>query len=431
LIYGLVMLGLIVVPTAMVMDSPLECTFCKDDLCNDLNITNKGEDDPEYFEDWVKEFCTFIGSVNPFILYFPYILLLIALVMVLMEKIFIAVFRSHHKLDRFYKLLLDQNVIKTGEVKYTRTRAREVIEIEKRFKSFENNYYQSYLVRTMLALLVVLVLLSGVILYGFPVIFSDDHTLPCQINSFWYVCSGHPQEFYRIVLIIAVIIICCYIITNIYNLFWIISPFKSKLGKILHKYRANLRNCDKNDHEKRIKSIYFENKDLKMLIDLLALNKGLGTALQVISIFDKEFYGSMSPRIASLKALANTKSIQAIVEKPSNCFCSSLQRSSEMRMKMVIELCSEEDNPAKVYDVLGDTSDITTTFEELLDDVEYELKVSILINGKIVSTVSKNLDSLGLEKVSMNEDCITESEFDEEPTEDTKPIADTTPLLLV
>ena len=290
LIYGPVMLGLIVVPTAMVMDSPLECTFCKDNLCNDLNITNKGEDDPEYFEDWVKEFCTFNGSVDPFILYFPYILLLIALVMVLMEKIFIAVFRSHHKLDRFYKLLLDQNVIKTGEVKYTRTRAREVIEIEERFKSFENNYYQSYLVRTMLALLVVLVLLSGVILYGFPVVFSDDHTLPCQINRFWYVCSGHPQEFYRIVLIIAVIIICCYIITNIYNLFWIISPFKSKLGKILHKYRANLRNCDKNDHEKRIKSIYFENKDLKMLIDLLALNKGLGTALQVISIFDKVFF---------------------------------------------------------------------------------------------------------------------------------------------
>ena len=98
---------------------------------------------------------------------------------------------------------------------------------------------------------------------------------------------------------------------------------------------------------------------------------------------------------------------------------------------MVIELCSEEDNPAKVYDVLGDTSDITTTFEELLDDVEYELKVSILINGKIVSTVSKNLDSLGLEKVSDNEDCITESEFVEESAEDTKPIADTTPLLLV
>ena len=287
LIYGLVMLGLLVVPTAMVMETPLECTFCKDDLCVDLNISGKGVEDPEYFEDWVKEFCTFNGSVDPFILYFPYILLLIALVMVLMEKIFIAVFRSHNKLDRFYKLLLDQNVIKTGEVKFTSTRAREVIEIEERFKSYENNYFQSYLIRTMLGLLVVLCLLCGIIFYGLPVIFSDDHTIPCQINNYWYVCSGHPQEFYRIILILAVIIIVFYIITNMYNLLWIIWPFETKLGTILQNYRTNLKNCNKFDQERRMGSIYFENKDLKMLIDLLALNSGVGSALQVVSIFDK------------------------------------------------------------------------------------------------------------------------------------------------
>ena len=290
LIYGLVMLGLLVVPTAMVMHTPLECTFCKDDLCTDLNISNNGVEDPEYFEDWIKEFCTFNGSVDPFILYFPYILLLVALVMVLMEKIFIALFRSHNKLDRFYKLLLDQNVIKTGEVKYTKTRAREVIEIEERFKSFENNYFQSYLIRTLLALVVVLLLLSGIIFYGLPVIFSNDHTLPCLIKSRWYVCSGHPQEFYRIILIVAIIIIICYILTNIYNLLWIIWPFERSLGVILHNYRANLKLSNKVEQEKRLGSIYFENKDLKMLIDLLALNSGVGSALQVISIFDKVLF---------------------------------------------------------------------------------------------------------------------------------------------
>ena len=220
------MLGLLVVPTSMVMETPLECTYCKGDLCSDLNVSNNGESDPEHFEDWVKEFCTFNGSIDPFILYFPHILLVIALVMVLMEKIFIAVFRSHHKLDRFYKLLTDQNVIRTGEVQYTSSRAREVIEIEERFKSFENNYYQSYLIRTVLALLVVLTLFAVIVLYGLPVVFSNEHALPCLISGHWYVCSGHPQDFYRIVLVMAVVLILLYVLTNVYNLLWIIWPFE-------------------------------------------------------------------------------------------------------------------------------------------------------------------------------------------------------------
>jgi len=93
---------------------------------------------------------------------------------------------------------------------------------------------------------------------------------------------------------------------------------------------------------------------------------------------------------------------------------------------MVIELCSEEDNPAKVYDVLEDTTDIIVTFEELLEDVDYDLKVSILVNGKIVSTVSKDL-----EKCNSIAESITDQDFTEESCDETKVSVDTTPLLRV
>jgi len=427
LIYGLVMLGLLVVPTAMVMKTPLECTFCKDDLCQDINITNNHANDPEYFEDWIKEFCTFNGSVDPFILYFPYIFLLVALVMVLMEKVFIAVFRSHHKLDRFYKLLLDQNVIKTGEVKYTNTRAREVIEIEESFKSYENNYFMSYLVRTILELLVVLTLLAGIILYGIPVIFSEDHIIPCQINNYWYVCSGHPQEFYRFILIIAIIIILLYIFTNIYNLVWIFKPFDNKIGTILSNYRENLEISNNLCKDNRLKSVYFENKDLKMLIDLLALNLGVGPALQVISIFDKDFYHAMSSRIVKIKLHPDCKSVQLIIQKPTDLFCSSCQGLPGMRVKMVVELCSAEENPAMVFDVLDDTSAVTATFRSLSEELDYSLKVSILVNGKIVSSVSKDLNDVERSDTKL----ATESWFFDELSTENEQLQDTTPLLIV
>ena len=94
---------------------------------------------------------------------------------------------------------------------------------------------------------------------------------------------------------------------------------------------------------------------------------------------------------------------------------------------MVIELSSEKDNPAKVYDVLGDTSAVTATFRELLDDTEYSMKVSILVNGKVVSSVSKDLKDIERSDTEL----ISESKFFEELSDENMQITDTTPLLLV
>jgi len=44
LIYGLICLGLIVFPTAMINGTPLLCTYCKEGLCGDKD--GKAEDDP-------------------------------------------------------------------------------------------------------------------------------------------------------------------------------------------------------------------------------------------------------------------------------------------------------------------------------------------------------------------------------------------------
>ena len=67
LIYALLMLGLLVVPTAMVMGSPLQCTFCNDHLCQPFKYSESFRD-PGYCEDFVKEYCMVNGSVHPFML---------------------------------------------------------------------------------------------------------------------------------------------------------------------------------------------------------------------------------------------------------------------------------------------------------------------------------------------------------------------------
>ena len=155
----------------------------------------------------------------------------------------------------------------------------------------------------------------------------------------------------------------------------------------------------------------------------------------------------MSSKIVRIKLHPDSQSVQVIIQviyqfnnndssfiiaiflfqKPSDLFCSSIQRSPDLRVKMVVELCSSEDNPAMVYDVLEDTSAVTATFRGLREDLEYILKVSILVNGKIVSSVSKEIKDVERNETQL----ITEPDFLEELSSDSEQLMDTTPLLLV
>ena len=62
--------------------------------------------DPEYNAWFVKNYCTYDADLlDRFVLYFPYFLLGLPLVILLIERGFVAVFKSGLKLDAFYNLL--------------------------------------------------------------------------------------------------------------------------------------------------------------------------------------------------------------------------------------------------------------------------------------------------------------------------------------
>ena len=68
LIYGLVMIGVVLVPTAIITGTPLDCTYCVKDYCG-TNHTNTGKENPGFNAWWVKKYCTYNGSVDGFLLY--------------------------------------------------------------------------------------------------------------------------------------------------------------------------------------------------------------------------------------------------------------------------------------------------------------------------------------------------------------------------
>ena len=97
--------GIVVAPTAIINGTPLDCTVCKKDTCGFMkddadfgrmvngtwvngSLEQNVPSDPAPNAWWIKKYCT-ATSVDSFIMYFPFILLLMALVMVLIERGFI------------------------------------------------------------------------------------------------------------------------------------------------------------------------------------------------------------------------------------------------------------------------------------------------------------------------------------------------------
>ena len=118
LIYGLVMIGVVLVPTAIITGTPLDCNYCQADFCGSftnstttIEYTNKGREDPKFNASWVKKYCTFNGSVDGFLLYYPYFLLMIALILFALERVFLKTFKAGDKLEKFYNLLVKEKVL--------------------------------------------------------------------------------------------------------------------------------------------------------------------------------------------------------------------------------------------------------------------------------------------------------------------------------
>ena len=297
LIYGLVMIGIVLVPTAIITGTPLDCNYCQKDFCGE-NMTNVGKEDPQFNAWWVKKYCTYNGSVDAFLLYFPYFLLLVALILFAMEKLFQKVFNAGDKLEKFYSLLVKEQVFKVSDqdeeaacdINDAVDGGVEAVELRYSFKH-SASYFWSYLSRTFLELAVSITLLTYMIWRGIPKL---DHAedIICDAHGYYYECHGQPTSFYIYSLYVTVAITLIYILCNVYNVLWLLFPCFGKLSRVMSAYKYNMieRNhgSGKSDREVLgdLYDIYYNNRDLRLLLDLLATSSGVAPAIAIMTLFD-------------------------------------------------------------------------------------------------------------------------------------------------
>ena len=203
-------LGLIVAPAAMIEGTPLNCQECFKSNCDffdkpiNASVINLDQD-KEYAWRWVQKYCS-ETSIHPFISYFPYVLFLMAFVMIMLEQGFMKIFKAGKKLRIFYNLLVKENQAReqsNDSLKPSERFAidtedrRSVIEVSHSFTS-RHNLYTSYMFRTILELLLSSGMLSFLSGFGFPLLLENKF-VRCNVYGKLYECAGHPQNFYLIV----------------------------------------------------------------------------------------------------------------------------------------------------------------------------------------------------------------------------------------
>ena len=294
LIYGLIRIGIVLVPTTIAQGTPLDCNFCS---INTTNCSNGDiRDDPCFDLKWIKRFCT-STSVDFFLVYYPYFILMCASVLLFIEKIFHRMFQGGNKVNRLFNFLVKENILQKQPPQENEEKDLidgetecEAIEMRYNFKH-STNYYFSHLSRTILEILAGLGLIVIIVYYGHQKL-EGSSTIFCDVHSYHYECHGIPLEFYKYSLYATLTITVIHVLCNVYNLLWLVFAQFGKLSRMMKRYqKIVMKNTGKGTSKREalgdLYDIYYNNRDMKLLLDLQATSSGIAPALAVLTIFDK------------------------------------------------------------------------------------------------------------------------------------------------
>ena len=176
-------------------------------------------------------------------------------------------------------------------------------------QSFNHNssFFSSYLVRTIFEFFFGLLLTLYMIFTGIGELINwntlnlqdinvddlvdlkmDNLRVFCDVHGDFYECAGVPTQFYLYVLIIALVLLLVYLLTTFITIIWLLCPCSSKLAKFMTSYRSQLESAavvQGADTSSRVllgelHDIYYENRDLRLLLDLLSVTSGLASPLR-------------------------------------------------------------------------------------------------------------------------------------------------------
>ena len=105
----------------------------------------------------------------------------------------------------------------------------------------------------------------------------------------------------------AIFILVCFVLCSSFTLFWLSCPCLGILSNIMAKYSKFIHNHKRNRNDwvnaskveqfvdEESENIYYNNRDIKLLLDLLATCSGIEHSLRILVLFDSNMKSCFSP----------------------------------------------------------------------------------------------------------------------------------------
>jgi len=248
-----------------------------------------------------RKFCTVNGSQPWVVTYLPHLLLAGAFSLVLVEKSFLAIFSANQKVEALHRLLVDHGILGSNPSRSPNpTSAGEVCEA---FLLSPSSYRTSYLLRTCSELVCAGLMFFFLLLQGLPATLLSPSSLPCEVASSLYMCSGAPIGFYLPIIVLALLLLLLHLAANIYNLHWLLLNPRFKMLSLLPSQDLP----------------WLSSPDFSILLHLLSVASGPGVALRTLLLLHPEMKPLLTPHPISTSSTSTPISTTS-----STSTCSSL-----------------------------------------------------------------------------------------------------------
>ncbi|QQP38869.1 Leucinerich repeatcontaining protein 8Dlike (Silurana), partial [Caligus rogercresseyi] len=179
-----------------------------------------------------------------------------------------------------------------------------------------------------------------------------------------------------------------------------------------------------------LQELYYNNKDLALLLDLLAENSGVAPSLRILGLFDRDFRSTIEPShvdverlsgaggdieirvkfeeaVNALRLMKDSKLIPNIlytVEAKPHTKSSGIETFSSGSeniinpRKLVVDA---ERNGSEMQEIEG--IDYTSVIQDVDPTTAYKICISTLINGKTVARRIESLKALEVEEDDIDE----------------------------
>ena len=239
-------------------------------------------------------------------------------------------------------------------------------------------------------------------------------------------CSGVPVEFYLYILIISLLLLLAYILSTFFTLTWLICPCTGSLAAFMRDYETLLRKSaekvfgDDHEYERKellgdMNTIYYENNDLRLLLDLMAATSGLSQPIRVMALLDRNFRTKCSPVIINVERVADIQdgvgdlvvelcesdlasNVFGRMKSLSRIYTAQLTPRTTRSKLEVIYFELRDSNQRKISQKMlnlfrrnnlqspeDSSSSKSIVFPGARPDTDYTVRVTLIINGQAVS----------------------------------------------